>query len=213
MLPAAAVQPRQVDNTPLLESKTKSIYWTMKGGAPVEIRPIRTDDEERMIKFHEGLSERSVYMRYFESLSLAARTAHPRLAQICFANPERQIVLIAVHSDPKAGGQNIVAVGRLCKLVDPRKAEVALLVLDEFQGRGLGTELLRQLIQAARDQSITSIEAEMLRDNVAIQTVLRKFGFRLRLLDPRVVHAALNLEPCEHSSIQISNTCDQTHRA
>ena len=165
----------------------------MKDGAQVEIRPICADDEQRMIKFHQGLSERTVYMRYFESMSLSARTAHARLARICFADPERETVLVALVADPKSGEQRIVGVGRLSKLTAPNAAEVAPLVLDEFQGRGIGTELLRQLIQLARDQRITQIRAEMLRDNISMQRVLKKFGFRLHLLDPRSVRAVLGL--------------------
>ena len=171
----------------------QAVFWTMKNGHRVEIRPICSDDEDRMIKFHKGLSERSVYMRYFASLSLAARTSHTRLARICFADPVRETVLVALVLDQTSGEQNILAVGRLNKLSDPTKAEVALLVADEFQGSGLGSELLRQLVQAAKDQCITRIEAEMLRDNIAIQRVLRKSGFRLRLIDPRSVRATLNL--------------------
>jgi acetyltransferase len=90
-----------------------------------------------MIKFHTGLSERSVYVCYFEALSLAARTAHVRLAQICFADPERRTVLVALSPAPSSGEQKILAVGRLSKLSDPAKAEHVLLVLDELRASGL----------------------------------------------------------------------------
>ena len=181
------------DCTPVADTIGKSAFWTTKDGTKVEIRPISRDDEQCMIEFHKGLSERSVYMRYFETLSLAVRTAHTRLARICFADPTRDTVLIALSLDEQSGEQKILAVGRLSKLSDPSNAEVALLVVDEFQGRGLGTELLRRLIQSAREQKITRIEAEMLRDNTDIQRVLKKFGFRLRLIDPRSVRAVLTL--------------------
>jgi acetyltransferase len=171
----------------------KSMLWSVKDGAQVEIRLIQPGDEEKMIKFHKGLSERSVYMRYFESLSLSFRTAHPRLARICFADPEHQIVLVALSAGTQCNDKKIVAVGRLSKSPEPNRADVALLVVDEFQRRGLGSELLRHLVQMARDHRITRIEAEMLRDNTAIQRVLRKSGFRLRLIDPRSVRAVLTL--------------------
>ena len=163
----------------------------MKDGAAFEIRPIRPEDEESMIQFHNGLSERSVYMRYFESLSLKARTAHARLARICFVDPERETVLIALSND--SGNPKIVGVGRLSKLADPTKAEVALLVLDAFHGRGLGSELLGRLIEAARKQNITHLEGEMLRDNTAMQKLMKKFGFHQRLIDPGCVRAVLTL--------------------
>jgi acetyltransferase len=193
MATVVAAQPMQTESTFDLKSTPKSAFWTMKNGAQVEIRPICSEDEQHMMKFHKGLSERTVYMRYLESLSLAVRTAHPRLARICFADPQRETVLVALCCESQSDDKKIVAVGRLSKLADPSNAEVALLVLDEFQSGGLGTELLRQLIQAARDQQISRIEAEMLRDNLAIQRVLKKFGFRLRLIDPGSVRAVLSV--------------------
>ena len=168
--------------------------WTMKGGTEIVIRPIRPEDEPLMIKFHKGLSDRTVYLRYFCSLSLAARTAHERLVHICFADPERETVLVASHTDKSPGEQNIVAVGRLNKLLPKNKAEVAILVSDEYQGRGLGSELLRRLVQVARDQKLDRIVAEMLRDNTIMQGVFKKSDFRLRLFDdPRSVRAVIDL--------------------
>ena len=193
MASGVAAESVPVERTPVLESAPPSMLWILRNRDQVEIRPIRPEDEQRMIKFHQGLSERSVYMRYFESLSLAVRTAHTRLAHVCFADPEGHTVLVAVSSAPPTGEPKILAVARLSKLSDPGKAELALLVLDEFQGLGLGSGLLRRLIQAARDRRITHIEAKMLRDNAAIQRVLKNFGFHFRLTDPRIVRAVLRL--------------------
>src|SRR6266487_2233439 len=168
--------------------------WKMREGTQIVIRPICPEDEPLMVKFHAGLSDRTVYLRYFCSLSLAARTAHERLVRICFADPERETVLVASHTDKSPGEQNIVAVGRLNKLLPKNKAEVAILVSDEYQGRGLGSELLRRLVQVARDQKLDRIVAEMLRDNTTMQALLKKAGFRLRLFDdPRSVRAVLQL--------------------
>lgn len=193
MLSAAAPHHNPSDCTQTAATIGQPVFWAAKDGTKVEIRPIRPDDEQFMVKFHKGLSERSVYMRYFESLSLAVRTAHSRLSRICFADPVRDTVLVALSLNEHTGEQKILGVGRLSKLSDPSNAEVALLVLDEFQGLGLGRELLRWIVQSARAQKITRIEAEMLRDNTAIQRVLKKSGFRLRLIDPRSVRAVLTL--------------------
>jgi len=166
----------------------------MRAGTQIVIRPICPEDEPLMVKFHAGLSDRTVYLRYFCSLSLAARTAHERLVRICFADPERETVLVATHTDKSPGEQNIVAVGRLNKLLPKNEAEVAILVSDEYQGRGLGGELLRRLVQVAHAQKLDRILAEMLRDNTTMQALLKKTGFRLRLFDdPRSVRAVLQL--------------------
>jgi acetyltransferase len=182
----STLKPAQIDRS--------LISFHMKDGTQALIRPIRPEDEALMIKFHSGLSDRTVYLRYFCSLSLAARTAHERLVRICFAEPDRETVLVASHTDEITGEQRIVAVGRINKLLPKNEAELAILVSDECQGRGLGSELLRCLIQAARDQKLDRIVAEMLRDNIAMQSLLKKAGFRLRLFDdPRSVRAVLEL--------------------
>ncbi len=168
--------------------------WTMKDGTQVTIRPIRPEDEPLMVKFHGTLSDRTVYLRYFCSLSLARRTAHDRLVRICFIDYEREMVLVAEYKDPQSAELYILAVGRLNKLQMDKEAEVAVVVSDEYQRRGLATELLRRLIQVARDEKLSRIVAEMLRDNLAIQIILKKFGFRLRFLgDPSSEQAALDL--------------------
>jgi acetyltransferase len=168
--------------------------WTMVDGTQVTIRPIRAEDEPLMVEFHETLSDRTVYLRYFTSLSLARRTAHERLVRICFSDYEREMVLVAEYRDPQTGELHILGVGRLNKLQADKTAELAVLISDQYQHRGLGTELVRRLIQVARDEKLSRIVAEMLRDNLTIQTTLRRLGFRFRLLgDPTSVQAVLDL--------------------
>lgn len=168
--------------------------WTMKGGTPVTIRPIRAEDEPLLVKFHETLSDRTVYLRYFTSLSLSRRTAHERLARICVGDYEHEMVLVAEYTDPQTSELHILGVGRLNKLTPDKEAEVAILISDQYQHRGLGTELLRRLIHIARDQKVCSLVAEMLPDNLAIQTIFKRFGFRLRSMgDPTSVHGVLEL--------------------
>ena len=74
--------------------------WTMKSGQQVTIRPIRPEDEPLMVQFHQTLSERSVYLRYFNALKLSQRIAHDRLMRICFIDYDREMALVAVRTDP-----------------------------------------------------------------------------------------------------------------
>src|SRR5215472_12318426 len=90
--------------------------WTMRDQTQVTIRPICAEDEPLMVKFHEMLSDRTVYMRYFCSMSFAARAAHERLVRICHSDYEREMVLVAAHRDSQTGEQYILGVGRLNKL-------------------------------------------------------------------------------------------------
>jgi acetyltransferase len=157
---------------------TYVFQWTMKDGAAVTIRPIRPEDEPMMVTFHGTLSERTVYQRYFSSFSLSRRVDHDRLLRICFSGYDREIALVAEHKDPATNNLRILGVARLSRLrVDASEAEVAVLVSDAYQNRGLGTELLRRSIQIARNEKLVRLVAELLRDNVAMEKVFRRFGF------------------------------------
>jgi acetyltransferase len=157
--------------------------WTMKDGNQVTLRPIRPEDEPLMVKFHETLSDRSVYLRFFSSLSLSRRVAHERLLRICFGDYDREMALVAELIDPGAGETRIIAVGRMSKLHAGNEAEVAVLVADKFQKLGLGNELLRRVVQIARAEQLSRLSAEMLTDNIAMQLLFRRNGFRIRADD------------------------------
>ena len=154
--------------------------WTMKDGNQVTIRPIRPEDEPLMVKFHETLSDRSVYLRYFCSLSLSRRVEHERLLRICFGDYDREMALVVEHTDPITGERRIIAVGRMNKLHIGNEAEVAVLVSDQYQKLGLGNELLRRVVEIARDEKLSRVSAEMLTDNVAMQVITKHLGFRVR---------------------------------
>jgi acetyltransferase len=157
--------------------------WTIKDGNQVTIRPIRPEDEPLMVKFHESLSDRSVYLRYFCSLSLNRRVEHERLLRVCFGGYDREMVLVAEHTDPVTGDRRIVASGRMNKLHSGNEAEVAVLVSDQYQNLGLGNELLRRVIQIARDEKLSRVSAEMLTDNMAMQIIMKHLGFVVRASD------------------------------
>jgi acetyltransferase len=155
--------------------------FTMKDGGEVSLRPIRPEDEALMTRFHQTLSDRSVYMRYFCSLSLRSRVAHERLVRICHVNGDREMALVVDHEDRTTGERRILGVGRLIRLDRESEAEIAILVSDQYQKQGLGTELLRRLIQIARDHKLHRVSGELLCDNLAMQVIVRKLGFRFLL--------------------------------
>jgi acetyltransferase len=168
--------------------------WTMKDGNQVTIRPIRPEDEPLMVKFHETLSDRSVYMRYFYSLSLNRRVEHERLLRICFGDYDREMVLVAEHKDPGTEKRSIIAVGRMNKLHARNEAEVAVLVSDRHHNLGLGLELLRRVIEVARDEKLGRVSAEMLTDNMGMQAIVKRLGFKVGASKDRTsVRAFLDL--------------------
>jgi acetyltransferase len=168
--------------------------FTLRDGTRTTIRPIRPEDEPLMIAFHETLSEQSVYSRYFQTMKLSTRVAHERLTRICFIDYDREMALVVSRRPTHPGRHEILAVGRLSRLLGANAAEFALLVADPYQGQGLGVELLGRLLQIARDEGLRIVTAEMLRNNRPMQRVCEKLGFRLRY-DPedQVVHAEIEL--------------------
>ena len=154
--------------------------WKMKDGTEVLIRPIRPEDEPLMVAFHRTLSERSVYLRYFRVANLDYRIAHERLTRICFIDYDREIALVAEHKK-EDGTPEIIAVGRLSKLHERREAEFALLVSDLYQRRGLGTELLRRLIDIGKEEGLERIVANILPENQEMQSTVRRLGYQLKL--------------------------------
>ncbi len=168
--------------------------FRMKDGTPVTIRPIRPEDEPLMVRFHTTLSKRSVYLRYFCSLSLSTRVEHERLVRICFGNYDRGIALVADRSNPETGEHEILGVGRLSGMHNRAEGEAAVIVTDEWQGRGLGTQLLSQVVRVGREEKYSRLVAEILRDNLATQAIFKKVGFQLRALeDGSSVSAVLEL--------------------
>ena len=150
-----------------------------KGGEPFVLRPIRPEDEPKMVKFHEKLSEESVYLRYFRAFQLDQRVEHERLTRICYVDYDRAIVLVVERANPETEEQEIVAVGRLTRLPNPVEAEFAMLVRDDFQGRGVGTQLLQNLLAFGRDEGIERAVAYMLPENRGMIEISEKLGFTM----------------------------------
>jgi acetyltransferase len=163
-------------------------------GDPVTIRPIRPDDEPMMVRFHEGLSDLSVSLRYFHVLGLAQRTAHERLARICGADGDREIVIVAEGRERERGAPAILGVARLERGAVPGHAEFAVLVADSVQGIGVGSGLMTRIIQLARASGCSHLRADVLAANAAMRRLCARVGIPIMPTDdPHVVSAELDL--------------------
>ena len=185
----------QVPKTAIRAYPTRYVApWTMKDGNPVTIRPIRPEDEPAMVRFHETLSERSVYLRYFHLMNLEQRTQHERLTRICFIDYDREMALVAERRNPETGESEILGVGRMMKIHGTTEAEVAVLISDKWQGRGLGKELLARLLIVGADEKLSKLTADILPDNREVMRICEKLGFTLKhSLDDEVVRAEFAL--------------------
>jgi acetyltransferase len=152
--------------------------WTMKNGDDAVIRPIRPEDEPLLIKLHQALSERTVYLRYFQPLKLSQRTAHERLTRICFIDYDREMAFVVEHKR-EDGTSEIIGIGRLSKLRGRNEAELAVLVDDRFQHQGMGTELFRRLIVVAQDEKLGRVVSTILTENREMRAIVQKLGFHL----------------------------------
>ena len=166
--------------------------WRLEDGTEVILRPIRPEDEGLIVRFHAKLSEKSIFQRYFHLLSFDQRIAHDRLVKVCFADYDREIALVAERCDPE-GQLEILAVGRLRKEHLVNDAELAVLIVDEYQGRGLGTEISRCLIEIARTEKLDRVIVDVLGQNRQMLDVCRGLGFHLTHEGGGVVHGELVL--------------------
>lgn len=155
------------------------VSWKLSDGTPVLIRPIRPEDEPLMVKLHHALSERSVYQRYFMALQISQRITHERLSRLCFIDYDREMALVAEHKSPKTGELEILGVGRISKLYGTDDAEFAIVVTDQWQRRGLGTQMLKMLVHIAREEGSARVVATILPDNREMQRMAHKSGFQI----------------------------------
>jgi acetyltransferase len=148
-----------------------------RDGAPYRIRSIRPDDAERERAFIRDLSDESRHNRFM----CAFREAPEALIdQFVHANDdERAFALVAVTGD--LGGERIIGVARYA-ITDPdaREAELAITVADEWQTRGIGTTLVKALLEQARSRGLHRLFGPILESNMKVQQLLRDLGFTLR---------------------------------
>jgi acyl-CoA synthetase (NDP forming)/GNAT superfamily N-acetyltransferase len=161
----------------------------LKDGGTVHVRPIRPDDGPRLEALHGRLSSESIYLRFF--------SAHPRLTtreveHFTHVDHESRFALVALLGD------DLIAVVRYDGWPGRTDAEVALVVDDAHQGRGIGTVLLEHLAAAARERGITKFTATVLPSNRRMLSVFRSAGFQTaRQLADGVVDVVLALDPDE----------------
>jgi RimJ/RimL family protein N-acetyltransferase len=143
---------------------------TIEPGVPVRIRPIRPDDEPRLHTFYGRLSEHTAYQRFFTAL----RRLPPDWAHF-FANVDYHRRLALVAEADVAGKPELIGVGRYESSERDDVPEVAFVVADAWQGKGLGTVLLRDVLRAAVARGFHRFRAYVLADNVRMLDLLTRF--------------------------------------
>jgi GNAT superfamily N-acetyltransferase len=145
-------------------------------GTPFFVRALREWDRSAVLNLFTRSSAQSRYFRYFETKKTLSDKELDYYTRLDFYHH----VALAAEAPDEDG---IIAVGRYIEiqpLASPRRAEVAFLVRDDFQGRGVATQLLKHLVRIARDNGIAEFEAEMLPSNTKMIEVFDHSGYEMK---------------------------------
>jgi len=155
--------------------------WPMRGGGEYTVRPIHPDDAHMLKDMMLHLSTES---RYFRFISSIVELPPAMLARFTLIDYDREMALVAVFKERKAGpgGQviekeRIVGVSRYITNPDQSSCEFALVVADDFSGKGLGSRLMLSIMDVARDKGLTEIEGLVLTKNPGMLKLMKSLGY------------------------------------
>jgi acetyltransferase len=147
----------------------------LRDGSKVLLRPIRPEDEPQWHEHLKKCSQRSIWQRF---RYLFKESTHEMATRFCFVDYDRAMAIVAEVE--KDHCPEIVAVARLVADADHRKAEYAILVEDDWQGRGLGNLLTDYCFDLCSSWGIDRVYAETTVDNQQMQRILRRHNFTLK---------------------------------
>jgi len=143
---------------------------TLRDGTALRLRPIRADDAPRLVEYYGRLSAHTAYQRFFTVM----KRLPPDWARLHSAVDYRTQLALLAERGPREQPE-LIAVARYEPTDDPDTVEVAFVVQDAWQGRGLGTTMLEALLAAAAARGITLFRAYVLADNPRMLDLLRRF--------------------------------------
>jgi acetyltransferase len=163
----------------------------LQGGTVATIRPIRPEDAAIESAFVHGLSEQSRFLRFMFAVHDLLPAQLSRFTQIDY---DREMALVAVIDTPV--GEMQIGVARYITLADEETCEFAIVVGDDWQGKGLARKLFGMLIDAARGRRLKVMTGVTLRENARMLELARANGFGLKTDedDPSLVQMTLDLQ-------------------
>jgi RimJ/RimL family protein N-acetyltransferase len=170
----------------MLDPANISISETLRDGRKVEIRSQRPSDRKAFEHALARMSDESIQRRFFAARRHFSEKEAKHFLDIDFLS---HVALVAVIDE--SGEQAIVGAGRYI-VVQPGQAEVAFGVIDQYQGQGLGSALMRELAAVAREARVSELIAEVLSSNSAMLKVFEKSGLKKTTKrEGQVIHVAL----------------------
>ena len=164
-------------------------HWQLPEGIDVLLRPIRPEDEPEEHEMLSALSEETLRTRFFSKIK---EISHEWLILFCNIDYDRHIAIVAEIQE-KNDKRKMIGVARLMMTPDLASGEIAVLVHDKFQGKGLGLKFAEVLTAIAREKRLETIRAEVLTDNKRMLAILRRLGFKIQWLPGGTSEAMLNL--------------------
>jgi acetyltransferase len=161
----------------------------LRDGTPVVIRPIRPEDEPLIGDVMKGLSEESFAYRFCQQV---VEMSHERLVRYCQVDYDRELAFVAVTFDAD-GNERLVGDVRVIKQPDLENAEVAILVIDTWQGKGLGRTLMEYCLQVSREIGLKAVWMEILKENTRMLHLAKIFGFKRAYSDEDMIKVVLEI--------------------
>jgi acyl-CoA synthetase (NDP forming)/RimJ/RimL family protein N-acetyltransferase len=175
----------------------------LKDGRVAQLRPILESDADDFVEFYSRVSDQSKYFRFFSPYPTLSEKDVARFTTV--DHDRRVAFVVTVHS-------TIIAVGRYDAIADD-EAEVAFLVEDAHQGRGVGQLLLEHLAQAGRERGIRRFVADVLPSNARMQQIFREMGYHVDgMVEDGVQRLAFQIEPTD-SAIGVMRAREQRAEA
>ena len=150
------------------------IDWMLRDGTPLLIRPMKPEDEQLVSDFLGKCSEETLYFRYFR---LIKKWTHEMLIRFTQNDYDRELGLMAIGRPP--GPEVMLGVSRLVMEANRETAEFAIIVADQWQGKGLGPKLVEEVIAIARERGVKLLYGEVLATNQPMIEMVKRLGFSL----------------------------------
>ena len=183
---SSSPDPRRAELSPV---QFELIETALRDGTPVLIRPVRPEDKDLFRRGFMQLSELSRLQRFMSPVSQLSEEQLRYFTEMDFVNHVAWGAVRADHPDQGMG------VARWVRVADePTVAEVAVTVLDEYQGKGLGTLLLGILAFSAREAGVSTFRAQVMIENAQIREMLEEIGAATRFESPGVLVVDMPLE-------------------
>jgi GNAT superfamily N-acetyltransferase len=170
----------------MAQAAAYSAVEKMRDGRSVTIRALKPEDRSAMLSAVGRVSAQSLYRRFFGPKRGFSEKEVDYFVNVDFIN---HVALVA--SVKEGEDDTVIGAGRYI-VTQPGPAEVAFAIVDEYQGQGIGSALLRHLVLIGRESGIRQLAAEVLPENAPMLAMFRKFGFAFKRGED-AVHVVLDL--------------------